>query len=186
MMLKDEFPNQFATWDIKIISTDLSDSMVKRCAEGPFSQLEVNRGLPAVNLMRHFEREGTSWRIDQSLRAKLDVWIANLISPASLPSVGSIDLVMIRNVLIYFDDSTKSKILGDIRARLGRSGEQAQTNGVIAPVRTYESPLDRRLEEAGFRTISTVTLLMKETLVRVAEPALAPAGVRSLEVTRGS
>lgn len=122
MMLKDEFPNQFATWDIKIISTDLSDSMVKRCAEGPFSQLEVNRGLPAVNLMRHFEREGTSWRIDQSLRAKLDVWIANLISPASLPSVGSIDLVMIRNVLIYFDDSTKSKILGDIRARLKPDG----------------------------------------------------------------
>jgi len=50
--------------------------------------------------------------------------------------------------------------------------------GVIAPVRTYESPIDRRLEEAGFDSIATVTLLMKETLVRVAEPALVPAGVR--------
>ena len=49
---------------------------------------------------------------------------------------------------------------------------------MIAPVRTYESPIDRRLEEAGFDTIATVTLLMKETLVRVAEPALVPAGVR--------
>ena len=49
---------------------------------------------------------------------------------------------------------------------------------MIAPVRTYESPIDRRLEEAGFGTIATVTLLMKETLVRVAEPALVPAGVR--------
>lgn len=76
--------------------------------------------------------------------------------------------------------------LGDIGARLGRSGEQTQANGVLAPVRTYESPLDHRLEEAGFRTISTVTLLMKETLVRVAEPALVPAGVRPWEVTRGS
>jgi hypothetical protein len=45
-------------------------------------------------------------------------------------------------------------------------------------VRTYESPVDSRLEEAGFNTIATVTLLMKETLVRVAEPALVPAGVR--------
>ena len=76
--------------------------------------------------------------------------------------------------------------LGAIRARLGKSAEQARANGVLAPVRTYESPLDLRLEEAGFRTISTVTLLMKETLVRVAEPALVPAGVRPWEVTRGS
>ena len=47
--------------------------------------------------------------------------------------------------------------------------------GVIAPVRTYESPLEHRLEEEGFATIATVTLLMKETLVRVAEPAMVPA-----------
>ena len=50
--------------------------------------------------------------------------------------------------------------------------------GVIAPVRTYESPIDRRLEDAGFDSIASVNLLMKETLVRVAEPALVPAGVR--------
>ena len=50
--------------------------------------------------------------------------------------------------------------------------------GVLAPVRTYESPIDRRLEEEGFASIATVTLLMKETLVRVAEPRLVPAGVR--------
>ena len=51
-------------------------------------------------------------------------------------------------------------------------------DGVIAPVRTYESPIDRRLEDVGFESIATVTLLMKETLVRVAEPRLVPAGVR--------
>lgn len=76
--------------------------------------------------------------------------------------------------------------LGDIRARLPKGTDRNSQHGVLAPVRTYEAPLDRRLEEAGFRTISTVTLLMKETLVRVAEPALVPAGVRPWEVTRGS
>ncbi len=65
--------------------------------------------------------------------------------------------------------------LGVISARVD-VGEQRQ--GVLAPVRTYESPVDRRLEEEGFDSISTVTLLMKETLVRVAEPRLVPAGVR--------
>ena len=45
----------------------------------------------------------------------------------------------------------------------------------MAPVRTYESPLDHRLEEAGFTEVATVTLLVKETLIRVADPALVPA-----------
>jgi hypothetical protein len=49
---------------------------------------------------------------------------------------------------------------------------------VIAPVRTYEGPIDSRLEDTAFGSIASVTLLMKETLVRVAEPALVPAGVR--------
>ena len=68
--------------------------------------------------------------------------------------------------------------LGVIAARTQRGGDHRHDHGVIAPVRTYESPIDRRLEEAGFDAIATVTLLMKETLVRVAEPAMVPAGVR--------
>jgi hypothetical protein len=66
--------------------------------------------------------------------------------------------------------------LGVIGARADASNLHRQ--GVISPVRTYESPLDRRLEEEGFDSIAIVTLLMKETLVRVAEPRLVPAGVR--------
>ena len=68
--------------------------------------------------------------------------------------------------------------LGIIEARTTRGGDHHHDHGIIAPVRTYESPCDRRLEEIGFADIATVTLLMKETLVRVAEPALVPAGVR--------
>lgn len=70
-----------------------------------------------------------------------------------------------------------------LRFALGVIAERADKatldrEGVIAPVRTYESPLDRRLEDEGFEVLAVVTLLMKETLVRVAEPRLVPAGVR--------
>ena len=64
--------------------------------------------------------------------------------------------------------------LGLIAARIERGGS-CPDNGVLAPVRTYESPLDRRLEEQGFSSLETVTLLMKEAVVRVAEPSLVPA-----------
>ncbi|MGZ3588300.1 MAG: hypothetical protein ACXVAE_04455 [Candidatus Limnocylindrales bacterium] len=60
--------------------------------------------------------------------------------------------------------------LGVIGAAVSERG-----HAVISPVRTYEAPVDSRLEEAGFQCIATVTLLVKETLVRVAEPALVPA-----------
>ncbi len=147
-----------------------------------------------------WERQGTHWRVPRSSLAPLlrfaDIEGYVLEAPDGVTIDGFIQLGVAREDQPHYlrvmgrpEADLGALIdfgLGDIRARLGRSGEQAQTNGVIAPVRTYESPLDRRLEEAGFRTISTVTLLMKETLVRVAEPALAPAGVRSLEVTRGS
>ena len=63
--------------------------------------------------------------------------------------------------------------LGVIGARIG-NGHEAH-HGVISSVRTYESPIDRRLEEAGFELESSVTLLLREALVRVAEPALVPA-----------
>jgi hypothetical protein len=64
--------------------------------------------------------------------------------------------------------------LGVIAARTERRDHRL-AHGVIAPVRTYESPLEHHLEEEGFSTISTITLLMKEMLVRAAEPALVPA-----------
>ena len=65
--------------------------------------------------------------------------------------------------------------LGVIAARTAKDAGHRHDHGVIAPVRTYEHPVDRALEDNGFDPISTVTLLMKETLVRVAEPALVPA-----------
>jgi hypothetical protein len=66
--------------------------------------------------------------------------------------------------------------LGVIAARAERMSDRRL--GVITPVRTYESPIDNELEANGFDDLANVTLLMKETLVRVAEPALVPAGVR--------
>ena len=78
--------------------------------------------------------------------------------------------------------------LGAIAARAGSGGGRGagSNHGVVAPVRTYEAPLDRRFEEAGFGEIAMVTLLLKETLARVADPALVPAVARPWEVTRGS
>jgi chemotaxis protein methyltransferase CheR len=123
MSLRDNFPDIVRSWDVKIIATDLSESMLYRCREGIYSQLEVNRGLPAPMLIRNFQREGADWRIDHELRRMVDVRSCNLASPATYPRAASkYDLVFIRNVLIYFDDATKARILNETASRMRPDG----------------------------------------------------------------
>ncbi len=122
MLLRDDFPEESSSWNIRIMATDLSETMVTRCRDARFSQLEVNRGLPAAMLMRHFTRDGAEWRIDEKIRRMVEVRPANLVVPSSLPQMGGFDLVMIRNVLIYFDDTTKQSILTGIRHQMKGDG----------------------------------------------------------------
>jgi chemotaxis protein methyltransferase CheR len=123
MMLRDSFPDIVKSWDVKIIATDLSDSMLYRCREGIYSQLEVNRGLPAPMLIRNFQREGADWRLDPEVRRMVDVRTCNLAMPNTYPRATSrFDIVFIRNVLIYFDDATKTKILNETSSRMHADG----------------------------------------------------------------
>jgi hypothetical protein len=142
-----------------------------------------------------WERQGTSWRVPRSSLAPIlrfaDVEGFVQEAPDGGKDGTALDAFVQVGVakedqphylkLLARPDADASSLtafaLGIIRARTEKGGARRE-HGVIAPVRTYESPIDRRLEDAGFGTIATVTLLMKDTLVRVAEPALVPAGVR--------
>ena len=107
-------------------------------------------------------------------RPKLATRAAPLSAAAAARPPYRTDRVLVRPAPGADLDSLVGFGLGLIRARIERGGS-CPDNGVLAPVRTYEAPVDRRLEEAGFSSLETVTLLMKEAVVRVAEPALVPA-----------
>lgn len=109
-----------AGWQLEVIGTDLSEEMVRRASTGEYSQLEVNRGLPATSLVRHFERAGTGWRIHPALRQGVSFRTANLTRP--FPPMGRFDVVFLRNVLIYFDVQTKRDILRRVREVLAPDG----------------------------------------------------------------
>jgi chemotaxis protein methyltransferase CheR len=96
-----------------ITATDLSREMVERTRTGRFSQFEVNRGLPAGLLVRHFTRVDREWEIAPALRRMVTAGECNLAAP--LPPLGPFDVVYLRNVLIYFDLPTKRQILRRVR-----------------------------------------------------------------------
>ncbi|NEK87750.1 protein-glutamate O-methyltransferase CheR [Blastococcus saxobsidens] len=111
MLLDDVLPN--AASRVSITATDLSREMVQRTRAGKFSQLEVNRGLPAPMLVRHFQRAGNEWEVSSNLRRMVNATECNLAAP--LPRMGPFDVVYLRNVLIYFDLPTKQSILRRVR-----------------------------------------------------------------------
>lgn len=109
-----------AGWTYEIVGTDISTEMISRAEAGAFSQVEVNRGLPANLLVHHFERQGAHWRVSQALRRSVTFQRMNLAQP--LPSMVPFDIVFLRNILIYFDVQTKRSVLRNVGKLLRPDG----------------------------------------------------------------
>ena len=99
MSIAEYFPD-LAQWDVKIIGTDISRQVVDYAQKGRYRRLEVNRGLPARMLLKYFTREGEEWEVVSRIRSMCEFRYANLCAP--MPQLPVFDLVMLRNVLLYF------------------------------------------------------------------------------------
>lgn len=119
MLLYDEFP-RLMSWTVELVATDISRELIARAREGRYSQLEVNRGLPASHLVKHFERVGTEWRVKEHIRRMVRFSETNLAESWRIPR--PVDLILLRNVLIYFQDDTKKGILAKVRDFLSPEG----------------------------------------------------------------
>jgi chemotaxis protein methyltransferase CheR len=104
-------------WSYEIVGSDISTEMIKRAELGEYSQVEVNRGLPASQLVQYFERAGAHWRVTPGLRRNVSFKLMNLTAP--LAPMPPFDVIFLRNVLIYFDVATKKTVLRNV-ARLLR------------------------------------------------------------------
>lgn len=110
----------FSDWNIQILGTDFSSQVLERARSGRYQQIEVNRGLPAALLVKHFRRSGVEWQLSESVR-----WMARFETidlRKSMRALGPFDLVFCRNVMIYFDTETKKNILKELHGTLFRGG----------------------------------------------------------------
>jgi chemotaxis protein methyltransferase CheR len=108
MLLRQYFP-ELNGWDLRLTAADLSGEMIRRAREGLYTQFEVNRGLPARLLVQYFQKSGIHWRIADSIRSMVDFQEMNLSRPLALDS--QIDLFFLRNILIYFDQNERARLL---------------------------------------------------------------------------
>jgi chemotaxis protein methyltransferase CheR len=119
MLLRENFP-ETAAWNVRILATDVSDSELARARAGRYRQLEVNRGLPAALLVRYFDRVGIEWQIRDPIRTMVEFSHLNLAG--SWPALPLVDLLLLRNVLLYFSSDIRRTILQNVRRTLRRDG----------------------------------------------------------------
>jgi chemotaxis protein methyltransferase CheR len=119
ILLREHFAT-LANWRVQILATDLSRSVLEKAKSGVFTQLEVNRGLPAMLLVKYFKREGDLWHLREDVRSRVQFQEMNLARP--FPLLPRHDFVFLRNVLIYFDTETKKSILARVRRVLAPDG----------------------------------------------------------------
>ena len=119
MCLREEAA-KLAGWRVEIVATDLSNEVLEKARAGVYSQFEVQRGLPIQLLVKYFAKIGEMWQIDAAIRAMVQFKTHNLLVPAS--SIGKFDIIFCRNVLIYFDQELKAKVLNDLSGLVPEDG----------------------------------------------------------------
>jgi chemotaxis protein methyltransferase CheR len=120
MMLLEHFPQVALDWKFQYFATDLSKEMLERCRKGAYTQVEVNRGLPATLLAKYFAPAEGNWYISDKVKRLVQFRPLNLLDP--LPPMPQMDIVFLRNVLIYFDVEVKRQILAKVRKVLKPDG----------------------------------------------------------------
>jgi len=131
MLLREHQPS-LDGWTIRIVASDMSRVVLGRARAGRFNQIEVNRGLPASKLVKYFHQHGPAWEIAPEIRRMVEFREINLIQ--SWQNLPAVHLILMRNVLIYFDVTTKKAILEkagrllDPRGYLLLGGAETTTN----------------------------------------------------------
>jgi chemotaxis protein methyltransferase CheR len=139
-MILEEMRQQMPGWTIDVLATDMNAEFMASAKEGVYDRFEVQRGLPAPMLARHFRREGDNWRLSNSIRQSVEFRVFNLLD--TFAGLGPFDIIFCRNVLIYFDAKTKDDVARRLVGCLAHDGYLvlgvAETaldlNGALAPL----------------------------------------------------
>jgi chemotaxis protein methyltransferase CheR len=170
-----EMASAIAGWRIEILATDLSDAVLDRARQGLYSQFEVQRGLPVKLLVKYFSRVGELWQIAPEVGAKVKFRRFNLLS--DFASLGSFDVILCRNVLIYFDQDTKTEVLRRLAEALSIDGYLVL--GAAETVIGLSDRFQMVSDKAGLYTVNAITARFP------AQQRMMPARPRLIAINGG-
>ena len=119
-MLLHEMDDRLAGCSVRLLATDFSQGILKRAMAASYSQLEMNRGLPAAQLVRHFRKMPEAWELRPEVRGRVEFSELNLVQ--AWPELPPMDLVLMRNVLLYFEPELRRRVLRQLARLLKPDG----------------------------------------------------------------
>ena len=158
-MLIRKYPERWSGCRVQILATDISSSVIARARSGLYSQMEVQRGLGINDLLRWFEPAGDDWQASRDLLDLIDYRVDNLLEPLVPPF--HYDLILCRNVLLYFSVELRRKVFDNLVRLAAADGHlilgagetvMGQTDDFVAS-RDFRGSYERRaIHPAQMRT----------------------------------
>lgn len=152
MMLKEW--REAADWQFEIVATDLASHVLDRAKQGEFSQLEVQRGLPATLLVKYFNKTAQGFQVKDEIRRMIRWQQLNLFD--DFKRLGTFDIVLCRNVLIYFDIDDKAQILKRMHRQIASEGYLMLGAAETVLGLSQEYARDRRFNSAVYRPATAI------------------------------
>lgn len=118
LSMAENFPEN-SQWNVRVLASDLNPKIVKKAVQGMYTSLEVNRGLPIQLLVKYFTQDGDTYHLRPEIKDKVSFFEQNLIG--TWPTT-PVDILFMRNVLIYFDTETKRQIFEKVKSVLAPDG----------------------------------------------------------------
>jgi chemotaxis protein methyltransferase CheR len=120
MTIRDLLGSQLNSYNFRLLGTDISDSAVKQASYGKYNKFEIERGLPKPTLQKHFTLFGDSWKVKDELRSMVNFRKLNLMLPFT--GLGKHDIILCRNVAIYFTLQDRKKLFNKLADCLADDG----------------------------------------------------------------
>lgn len=111
---------KYAGYKFEIIATDLSEDILQIAKTAKYTQFEVQRGMPITLLVKYFNQQGSDWFLNDDIKDMVRFEKFNLLDP--MTKYGTLDVIFCRNVLIYFDTTTKGNILAEMHGHCAKHG----------------------------------------------------------------
>lgn len=110
IIINETLKGEIGSWDIKITANDLSEAVLAAARRGIYNEYAL-RTTPKEMIEKYFKKEGNVYKIDQAMKNLVSFGPINLSDREQLKRVESSQIVFCRNVIIYFDDEMKRKVI---------------------------------------------------------------------------
>ncbi len=121
MMINDFVAHKYPDFEFELLGTDISNTALEAAVKGVYGEYSV-RNVPIQFLKRYFRKVDNYYEISPMIKGMVDFRYLNLYEDIGIIGLGNVDVIFCANVLIYFDQNSKIKVINNLYRTLNKNG----------------------------------------------------------------